>query len=50
MISEETQEKLSSLVKSAMGDKNLQNSLIHAPSEFLRENGVEIPDGLRSLW
>jgi hypothetical protein len=29
-----------------MGDKNLQNSLVHAPSEFLRENGVEIPDGL----
>jgi hypothetical protein len=42
MISEETQEKVSHLVKRAMGDKKLQKSLLNSPSQFLRENGIEI--------
>jgi hypothetical protein len=48
MLTYEDEEKISELVKRAAGDKKLQKGLLDDPSEFLRSNGIAIPQGLEA--
>jgi hypothetical protein len=48
MLTDQDQDKISELVKRAAADKKLQKSLLDDPSEFLRNNGIAIPQGLEA--
>jgi hypothetical protein len=46
MLTERDEKTLSELVKRAASDKAVQKQLLDDPSQFLRSNGITIPDGL----
>jgi hypothetical protein len=48
MSDEETQKKLSQLVKRAWGDEKLKERLLNDPTPLLRENGIELPAGVEA--
>lgn len=51
MANEEIRQRLSQVVKRVCSDEQLKQRLLKDPEPLLRENGIEIPEGMKPrVW